>query len=492
MDDASTLGDLYDVAVKTAKNRTRDELSSAFTVAPDRLPEVYRIWFSMPWFRMYTLNVDSLEEAASRRFSLPRTIRPVSALREGLPPMTGELLAVHLNGRLADFPEMTFSQRQYGERTARPDTWYEVLVADMASRPVVFVGTELDEPPLWQHLELRRRKGAGGRELRPGSYLVTPSLSAARRAMLEEYNVDWIQMDQETFAKDVLSEMADDAKRGLLAITERVSVPRAPASIQPLAELLAERPVADGPEFLLGREPRWSDITEGWAVQRQFEAPLSSEINDQRARIAILTGTGGSGKSTTLMRLAIEYHAAGKAVAWLSPETELAGWEIRKVVNGRAPDVLAIDDLERFGESAGSLLADLATDNPAMLILAAIRSTQAAKYQVFDELKQLRVHESVIPHLEDADIHRLLDALDRANRLGQLKGMTPSERYKVFKDRASRQLLVAMIEATSGQRFDEKIERECADLGADLGLIYAIAVVLLQRSVRPSLEMKSW
>jgi len=476
VDDASTLGDLYDCAVKAARNRTRQELTAAFTVQPDGVPDVYRTWFSMPWFRMYTLNVDNLEEAAARRFSLPRRIRSISAVREGLPPMTGELIAVHLNGRLDDFPDMTFSQRQYGERTARPDPWYEVLVADLASRPVLFVGTELDEPPLWQHLELRRRRTAG-RELRPGSYLVTPSLSAARRTMLEDYNVDWIQMDQETFAKNVLGAMQEDANRGLAAISERLSVGRTAPSIQSLAELLAERPTADGAEFLLGREPEWSDITGGYAVQRQFEADLINEINDQASRIAIITGTGGSGKSTTLMRLALEYHANGRGVAWLNQDSELATWEIRRAVGRRPPDVLAIDNLERFGDAGGGLLADLATENPSMVILTAIRSTRVDRLQVLEQVKNLPVHQLVMPHLEDADIHALLDALDKANRLGQLKGMTPNQRYRVFKDRANRQLLVAMIEATSGQRFEEKIDRECADLGLELGLVYAIAVV---------------
>jgi tetratricopeptide (TPR) repeat protein len=82
-----------------------------------------------------------------------------------------------------------------------------------------------------------------------------------------------------------------------------------------------------------------------------------------------------------------------------------------------------------------------------------------------------------VPHLEDSDIDLLLDALDNANRLGKLKGLNTEERRDALEKRCGRQLLIAMIEATSGERFDHKVEVECRELGADLGLAYAIAAL---------------
>src|SRR5437016_3889635 len=60
--------------------------------------------------------------------------------------------------------------------------------------------------------------------------------------------------------------------------------------------------------------------------------------------------------------------------------------------------------------------------------------------------------------------------------------MSLSEQIDIFQKQAGRQLLVAMIQATSGERFDEKIDSECRDLGNELGLIYAI--VALATSLR--------
>jgi hypothetical protein len=49
---------------------------------------------------------------------------------------------------------------EVAERLAnRVDPWYLRLTADLFTRCFVFVGTSLDEPPLWQHLAIRRERG---------------------------------------------------------------------------------------------------------------------------------------------------------------------------------------------------------------------------------------------------------------------------------------------------------------------------------------------
>jgi hypothetical protein len=114
----------------------------------------------MPWARIYTLNVDDLDDAVARTFDLPRTLQIVSAVSHEPLAARDRLLSIHLNGVLADFPDVTFSQRQYGERLAQPEMWFQALVRDLRSAPVVYVGTTLDEPPLWQHIEMRGRARA--------------------------------------------------------------------------------------------------------------------------------------------------------------------------------------------------------------------------------------------------------------------------------------------------------------------------------------------
>src|SRR5207302_7910397 len=161
------LGDIFACAARAAGNQTAEALRQWLTVDPRSLTTVYRLWFSMPWDRIYTLNVDDLDEAVQVAYTLPIKLRCVSALQDTIP--TGnETMYIHLNGRVADYPDVTFSPTQYAVRAASHDPWYFHLVTDLVRHPVLFVGTGLDEDLLWQHIELRRTKERGMKELRPG------------------------------------------------------------------------------------------------------------------------------------------------------------------------------------------------------------------------------------------------------------------------------------------------------------------------------------
>jgi hypothetical protein len=86
-----------------------------------------------------------------------------------------------------------------------------------------------------------------------------------------------------------------------------------------------------------------------------------------------------------------------------------------------------------------------------------------------------------MPPLADSDIDSLLDVLDRENRLGILKGKARTEQRAAFRDQAGRQLLVAMIQATSGRRFEEKVVEELSDLGDGARAYGLIAVASAYR-----------
>jgi hypothetical protein len=229
-DEASTLQDLYQAALHRCPDDLARLLERRLSIDAATLPAHYRTWFSMPWRRVYTLNVDDVERAAARRFELPRRIVAVSALRPGgrdpaarSPP--GELEVVHLNGIADDGADrVTFATTQYGRRIAGSDPWYARLVADLLELPVVLVGTRLDESPFWQNLEHVRPDGSSPRR-RPRSFLVAPHISRARQALLEDFQVTWLPLSADRFARDVLAPIADVIPLGLAALDE----PHAPS-----------------------------------------------------------------------------------------------------------------------------------------------------------------------------------------------------------------------------------------------------------------------
>jgi hypothetical protein len=205
--DDSSLADLYDVALVRAPDALRDYVATHLKISDAPLPDSFRAWFSAPWRRIYTLNVDDLAVAVARQFALPRPLRAVSALAEPPPDIPGGLDVIHLNGIAGDIAsQVTFSTMQYAARLACRDHAYERLVDDLGSAPFVFVGTKLDETVLWQHVELERRSNGANHGDRPHSYLITPALSRARQILLESHRIHWVPATASEVAQLLLSD----------------------------------------------------------------------------------------------------------------------------------------------------------------------------------------------------------------------------------------------------------------------------------------------
>jgi hypothetical protein len=207
--DDSTLADLYDVALRRAPDQLREYVCRRLRVGDAPLPTHLARWLAAPWRRIYTLNVDDLEVAAQRQFSLPHRLRSVSAIAprgepdpsaiassmpSSMPSSIEAIDVIHLNGMAAqDVTRLTFSTMQYAARLCARDREYERLVEDLECSPFVFAGTTLDEVTLWQHLELRRRNNHNGTSpRRPPSFLVASSLTRARQALLECLDIHWV------------------------------------------------------------------------------------------------------------------------------------------------------------------------------------------------------------------------------------------------------------------------------------------------------------
>jgi tetratricopeptide (TPR) repeat protein len=490
------LGDVFLAAKARGESKLRAFIQSRLSVRSDDLPDWYRVWFSMPWHRVYTVNIDDIELAVSRQFHLPRPIRAISATSgrvQGSESPTA-LEVVHLNGAVWDeLDQMTFSALDYGGRLAVPDISYIQCATDLVSRPVVVVGTELDESPLWQYLESRRGRLRGQRELRPGSYLVTPTLNPARAVVLRELNVDLVQLTAKEFAQHGLLALGAASAAGHAALDasyqaeQRRSLPR-------LVSDLALEPAPPSSEYLSGHEPKWTDITSGRAIVREFDtdvykAARSVLFSSLPASPLALTGTAGSGKSTSLMRLGLRLVAEGITTYWIDESSNIDPYMLRSAIaRSLEPVAILIDDADVWGRTLSGWLRELPGLRPRVLLVAAMRSSKVEDLLDPEVLAGTTVRELSMPQLSDADIEALVRVLDGNNRLGVLKGKSHRERVEAFREEraAGRQLLVAMIQATSARPFREKAFAEFVELPVPQKLLYAIVCFVHAR--RFSLE----
>jgi hypothetical protein len=201
--DDSSLQDLYEVALERMPQQLGDYLAQRLSVGDSPLPPYYAAWFSAPWQRVYTLNVDDLEAAVQRQTALPRALvraTQANATATRLPIRADELAVVHLNGLASDGAHaVTFSTFQYAARLCGRDRDYEALAYDITHWPFVFAGTTLDEMVLWQHLEDHHQRA--GYHARPPSWLIAPNLSRARQRLLEDLGVRWLPTTIEVVAR---------------------------------------------------------------------------------------------------------------------------------------------------------------------------------------------------------------------------------------------------------------------------------------------------
>jgi len=481
-DSESNLQDLYDHALIRHRKQLSDLLIQSFTVNSSSVPAWYKTYFELPWQRAYTLNIDDLEMAFNSSADLPRSMVAVSATNPASAvnaPSQQRLEWIHLNGTLADVPEyVTFSVTQYADR-ARTDPWYIRFTADLVTNPVVFVGTRLEEPPLWQHLVLRHSRGGRDlHELRHRSYLVTPSLDKAKEALLTKYNVVWIQMDAETFSNEVLSEMRPASAQGFEVLASSAGCDNHAGRLMEVSELATNPGAAN--EFLMGSEPIWADIQSSRAISREIDNTL---LDDTRRLlgatgtkgVVIVTGTAGSGKSASLERLALELSINGSRVGWVDRLTDTSPAEIRAGMRkSNGPPVLAMDDADLYGAELPRLIRDISAIERSPLIVIAIRSGKVDRALDTTAMEGIPHLEYVMPALADAEIPKLVDSLTREKRLGILAGKSREEQVRSFRDEAGRQLLVAMIKATSGKELKEKAFEELGDLDGLSQQIYSV------------------
>jgi SIR2-like domain len=472
--EGSTLADTYAAALAQGKSRLTELLRKRLQVAPDSLTGTHELWLSLPWRRAYTLNIDDLEIAATRKFELPNRIVSHSGLHGQLPNIpAGALLYTHLNGTLDDVPDVTFADPQYGQRHLQENPLYRQLTADLLSYTVVFVGTEIRESLFWQYIAMRDSRGTRGvKEMRPASFLVTPQLPKDRQLMLATFNIRWICATADEFASKVLAKLGTASQKGHLV--RRTAASKSGQVDLPLVSDLASIPDTSRSEYLMGAEPTWDDIRSGRAIERQFER---EQDLSQLDGCVVITGTAGAGTSTALKRLALRLTADGQDVRWIGAEHDFDAHDLSRVLTQHNGDLtVVIDDADTFGLQLRDILRDLKSAMPHITLILGMRVTR------LDHILGQRIGDGLyseinVPLLEDSDIELLLMALEADSKLGALKQLTHHARIDRIQRECNRELLVAMIEATSGERFELKVTEEFDSLEAEQKLIYAVVAI---------------
>jgi hypothetical protein len=451
----------------------------------------YKIVSAIAWSRIYSLNIDNLLQFLYSRGATQRLGTIVCpAPPEERDPHFRRVQAVHLHGHI-DHPQsgLTFTLADFAKQTAKPNPWYQTLADDMYRQSILFVGTLLEEGPFHHYLEMRDYRDRAIQEFRPKSFLVCPTISTIRADSLKDRNIQPIECTGEEFfaslAREIhLPELSVESVRKRVYpyvvirddhVESDSSVNRFFDHILPTA---LPRTVGVVPgNFFLGAEPTWEDIDNRRDGSRVINKDLLGILKQTPARFrcVVLHGPAGCGKTTTLMRTACDLAADGQSVLYakglerldLNGVIQLA----RELEDKKEGLYLFVDIMERHLGSIDQVRARLVECKLLTLVLAERSNKYYSRCQAIADLAPAEVK---MPDLAEEDVLAILERLERFGYLGVLRGKPRADQVQAFMVRASKQLLVAMREATSGKGFDAILRSEFGELPGPAKLAYAI------------------
>lgn len=497
-DRSTPLQDVYQAALFENPKALAKILQNHF--ACKIIPEWYSLITEIPWNKIYTTNIDDLIEQIYRRSSDSPKLDVIDGVHDDYKEQDtthSTLQLIKLNGKNLDDPDsLTFTDAQYGKRSAENHIWYDHLVRDYINKSVIFVGSRLKESPFYAAIAERGKRIRGIPETRPRSFLIRPGINRIDKISLGKYNIKCISLPAEDFFTDlcdklrpipdrfeIFSNSISDTDLGqYLKRKASESSPRSLEALQRFFETFRRvkpnpSPRNPGKFFLLGAEPTFDDIEYNLdaprSITNEILALASPSENHEEFIPVIVSGSAGAGKTTILMRIALELRRMGKAVFYSDLTDVINVSDLELALEEYNSEVyLVLDNLNYLGRRISDFFELKNKLRKPLRIVGAIRSNKTHVLQYIDDRSVQYFHKQM-PDLDDKDILSVIGKLGQWGLLGTLARKSHFEQIDMFRVFAKRQLLVAMMSATLGKEFDRFIEDEYVGLeNIELRILY--------------------
>lgn len=217
-------------------------------------------------------------------------------------------------------------------------------------------------------------------------------------------------------------------------------------------------------QFYKGHFQGWPEIQGNLDVKRGITDTILEEVilpteaeRRNRQELVLVRGHAGSGKTVSLFRLAWEAATSLESLCLFSRQIKTIQYE-------------AIRDLYHLAKCRIFLFVDGASENKDS-ILYVMRSAQRDHLQLtiitaerFNEwtahcdcLEPYKTRSYSLQYLSEQEIDELIALLARHKSLGYMATLSNKERHEALSEKAGRNLLVALHEATLGRPFSDLI-----------------------------------
>lgn len=316
------------------------------------------------------------------------------------------------------------------------------------------------------------------------SYIIIPSAKDAQKRLWEGKKVTVIEAKFNEFMKELVKELnGHDFNKDRINI-ERIKdhsffskidiATKKPSDlfinfIQNDIDFVSANIISENtlPElFYKGIFTNWSPIADNLDINREIkdgiltEVFLSHEEKDLSTYFYLIKGHAGTGKSVLSKRVA--WDAAilfEKNCFYLRPNSILRYDIIEELYSFLNERIYLFIDNANQNETEISNLITISKRNKIPISIITTERTNIWNVEC-SRLQSLLTQSYNLKYLTNKEIESLIKKLDQNNCLGVLKGKSTEVQMQAFEEKAGRELLVALYEATQGRSFQDIVFNE--------------------------------
>lgn len=490
MGEGDTLADIIAVGKKEPEKLNKILEDQFKNCTPS---DEYKLLRNYPWKRIYTLNIDDAFENTGNKKPNHSQILKITHRNDYLPSEDSleYVYYIKLNGDINN-PDngFIFTAEDYGDESANTSNWYDEVGRDFARSTFVFVGTQLDEPT-FQHMVQRYKNKISGPYNK--SYLIIPNVSDAKKGRFESQNIQIIENNLAEFVGRILEYIPGGLTAGDVLskkypwLTKRGMPPH---DVELLSEViiispeelkmpnLTKRKLRD---FYEGFKPTWEDIFDQVPAQLTFLNPIIELCNASRpGKFVVIKGNAGSGKTTSLMQAALSVSQTNR-VYYIKYSSDIR--RVIQLLNEIEPNsyYLFIERLSPFINEIKEL-----QKNRMMSKVIIVSSERSGVWEsrIIEHLEKddYKIHD--VSKIQREDASRILNKLEEFGNFSRLRKIPERNRINEIFKKTNGQLLIGLLEATTGEGYQDLIRRDYHNLSdeSERQLVCLIALATANNS----------
>lgn len=395
---------------------------------------------------------------------------------------------------------LILTSEQYSLLKKGRDRLFERLQNFAFDHPFLFVGNTAGDSDLRAVLHELSQVG----EAKPRSYILTPNKTLADVRFWETRKFTHIHLSFHRFL-EVLDASIPPTFRVLSVLNEKEAHPVVKHFLSdkgsPSDNLLSflnqnveyihkdyKTSSLEPAAFYKGYFVDLSPIIFNWDVKREISDNILSEVfltteeeKNERSEFYLISGHAGSGKSIILRRLAWDASVEFDRVCFLLKQSASLEYEplaeLYRLCKKRI--FLFIDPVSEYVNTIQRLLVAARKDKLPLTIIGAERNHEWNIH--CEDLEAFVTDKYDIQYLVEREIRGLIDLLTRHKSLGHLEGLTFEQQTDALSNKAGRQLLVALHEATLGKPFREIVLDEYRSISSKRAQALYLTVCIFHR-----------